>query len=72
MDSLLRLVFDNKEWLFSGVGLVLVSWIGRIIYKRRQATSSQKIHSGSNSVNIQAGHDIKIIRESSQNDAKEK
>ncbi|MDT3705210.1 MAG: hypothetical protein ROZ09_00175 [Thiobacillus sp.] len=62
MDELLKWATDNKiwEWLFSGAGLVLFTWIVRVIRKKRQAASSQEIRSGSNSTNIQAGRDIKI------------
>ena len=65
-------VKNNKEWLFSGIGLAVLLMIGRVIYKGRQSGSDQKICSGSNSTNIQAGHDIKIGAESKQNGREEK
>lgn len=60
MDEVITWVIDNKEWLFSGVGAVVIAWIGRVIYKRKQTAASQKIRSGRNSTNIQAGRDIKL------------
>jgi hypothetical protein len=66
----IKWVVDNKEWLFSGVGIVVVLWIGRAIFKVRQAKSSQKIRSGNNSINMQAGRDIKIKGGLKQENAK--
>ena len=52
-------VIDNKEWLFSGVGIFIVSaLVGLAIRKKTGLKQSQK--SGSNSTNYQAGGDIKI------------
>lgn len=68
MDDLLSWIIRNKEWLFSGVGVVVVAWIGRIIYKGRQAAPTQNIRSGSNSTNIQVGRDVNINNESKRKD----
>lgn len=57
-DAFIHLVLNNKEWLFSGVGVLAISWVGRHFYKQRQTTSSQKILSGNNSTNLQSGRDI--------------
>ena len=72
MDEFIVWVKNNKEWLFSGVGLVIISVIGRIMYKNRQTELSQKIRSGKNSQNIQAGRDVKINVESKRNNVEEK
>ncbi|NTU45044.1 MAG: hypothetical protein HGA99_05920 [Chlorobiaceae bacterium] len=53
-------LLDNKQWLFSGVGLGIVGLIGRLFYNKQQKTSSQTIRSGNNSTNFQAGNDINI------------
>lgn len=50
MDELLKWLVLNKEWVFSGIGVVIVIGIGRVIYKRKQADSSQNIQSGNNSI----------------------
>lgn len=34
MDSLLELLNKNKEWLFSGVGVVALSFIGKLLWDR--------------------------------------
>jgi hypothetical protein len=53
-------VISNKEWLFSGLGLVIVAWVGRLIFKKIHASSTQNIRSGDNSTNVQANRDINI------------
>jgi len=63
-------ILDNKEWLFSGVGIVIIAWVFRLFYKQRQ-TSSQTIKSGDNSTNIQAGRDINMTSKDKGSDAKE-
>ncbi len=55
MHQILDWVVQNKQWLFSGVGIVIVSWLGRLIYRRAQSSSVQTIHSGRNSINVVAG-----------------
>lgn len=53
-------VVDNKQWLFSGVGIVVVAWVLRLILKKRYASSIQTIRSGDTSTNVQAGRDVRI------------
>jgi hypothetical protein len=53
-------VIKSKEWLFSGIGVAVVSWIGVLIFKRTNASSRQTIRSGDNSTNFQAGRDVNI------------
>jgi hypothetical protein len=57
-------VFDwliqNEQWLFSGIGVAVVSWIGALIFKGNNSSSSQTIRSGNNSTNFQAGRDVNI------------
>lgn len=60
LDEVNAWVVDNKEWLFSGVGVMLLAWVGRIILKRVQAEPSQTIRSGEGSTNIQSGRDAII------------
>ncbi len=54
----------NKEWFFSGAGVLLLTWLGTWIFGRKKELG-QSQSSGSNSVNLQAGKDINI---SSKND----
>jgi hypothetical protein len=52
-------ILNNKEWLFSGVGVAaIVSLVGFL--SRRKSASRQKQRSGRNSTNIQAGRDVTI------------
>lgn len=60
MEDLVAWVIDNKDWLFSGAGIAIVAWIGRLIFKKTCASSSQKIRAGDRSVNVQAGRDVNI------------
>ena len=60
MEHFVAWVIDNKEWLFSGFGLVVVAWVGRLIFKKTYASSSQTIRSGDSSTNVQAGRDVRI------------
>lgn len=67
MEEFVHWVFDNKQWLFSGAGLVGIAWVARLIFKRRDASSTQTIRSGDGSTNIQAGRDASIGRKTRTN-----
>lgn len=60
MGAYVAWVIDNKEWLFSGAGLLVVAWMGRLIFKKRCSSSTQTIRSGDNSTNVQVGRDANI------------
>ena len=52
-------IIDNKEWIFSGVGVfVLTLAVG--VFIKKQFSSKQIQNSGSKSTNYQAGSDINI------------
>jgi len=52
-------IIDNKEWIFSGIGIFILSIIAGLFIKRKSfLKQSQK--SGKNSTNYQAGGDINI------------
>lgn len=68
MEAMLAWLVSNKEWLFSGGGVVLVSWVGRILFKRMQDSSTQTIRSGGSSNNVQAGRDVYIGTKNKSND----
>lgn len=71
MEKFVAWVIDNKEWLFSGAGLVVVAWMGRLIFKKRCASSTQTIRSGDSSTNVQAGRDVNIRTKKKGNDVEE-
>lgn len=53
-------IIENKPWLFSGLAVSIpIAIIGWIISRRRNGTVQQQ-KSGSRSVNIQAGGDVRI------------
>lgn len=60
MERFVTWVIANKQWLFSGAGLVIVAWVGRLIFNKRSASSTQTIRSGDSSTNVQAGRDVSI------------
>lgn len=49
---------ENKEWIFSGVGVVIITFILNYFFKEK--IFSQKQKSGKKSNNYQAGKDITI------------
>lgn len=54
-------VIDNKEWLFSGVGIFVITILISIFTSRKRAIK-QTQKSGSNSKNYQSAGDINIGR----------
>lgn len=50
-------LIQNKEWLFSGLGVGLLSIIAGILFKEKSRMSQK---SGKNSKNYQAGANINI------------
>ena len=58
MDNMLNYIAENKQWLFSGLGIVLLGWIIKFIFFRKKPTQVQK--SGKDSISIQAGGDVNI------------
>lgn len=51
-------VIQNKEWLFSGIGVVIITGIIRLVFKNK--IPNQSITSGENSHNYQSGNDLNI------------
>lgn len=52
-------IVENKDWIFSGIGVFIVSLIVGLFAKRYKS-SKQIQMSGSNSTNYQSGRDINI------------
>ena len=53
---MIEYLLDNKEWIFSGVGVAVISWI--IFRNSNNSSMSQK--SGKNSTNVQVGGDFSM------------
>ena len=71
MDTIMTWLINNIEWLFSGIGIVVLVGLGRYFFRRRQKTSSQTIRSGERSFNIQAGRDINLQEKANESNEKE-
>jgi membrane protein implicated in regulation of membrane protease activity len=51
-------LWGNKEWLFSGAGIAVISAVIALVWRRGASRQSQT--SGANSTNIQAGRDVSV------------
>jgi hypothetical protein len=57
MGDIARFVIDNKEWIFSGIGVAAISTLVWL-FRRKRGTSLRQIQkSGDHSFNVQAGRD---------------
>lgn len=52
---MIEYLIANKEWIFSGVGVAVLSWL----LFRKSASSNMNQKGGDNSTNIQVGRDFK-------------
>lgn len=72
MKQAIEWIVDNKEWIFSGIGIVVLSIVAnallRVFYKGKEPFPSQRINSGKNSNNYQAARDIQINNQPKHND----
>ncbi|MCG7947618.1 MAG: hypothetical protein N0C84_14865 [Candidatus Thiodiazotropha taylori] len=59
LDAIIQYVTDNKEWIFSGVGVAIIVAVAGLFF-RKKSDINQTIKSGSSSTNIQAGQDVHI------------
>lgn len=39
IDKVLEWLWDNKEWIFSGIGFTVVSFIARFLFKKRKCNT---------------------------------
>lgn len=55
-------IINNKEWLFSGIGVVVLTGIISLLIKNIKGKQKdyQIINSGDKSTNIQGGKDVKV------------
>lgn len=52
-------IIENKEWIFSGIGVFILGIIINILRKKSNKTT-QRQKSGNNSTNIQIGGNVEI------------
>jgi hypothetical protein len=57
--NLITYVVENKEWIFSGIGVLAISWLLTTLKKSRSSVK-QTINSGARSKNVQTLGDITI------------
>ena len=53
---MLDYLIANYEWIFSGIGVTLISWL---FFRASGTKSRMSQHGGDNSTNIQVGGNIK-------------
>ena len=64
LEWIYELIYDNKEWVFSGVGVAIVTvLVGSLLLNKRRNSPGQNQESGKASVNLQAARDINIQSE---------
>jgi len=68
LEALWAWVVSNKEWLFSGIGVMVFTLIAQVIFKKTNASSTQTIRSGDGSTNVQGGRDVNIGTRKENND----
>jgi hypothetical protein len=58
-SNLASYIINNKEWIFSGIGVSVLVWLYAVI-RRSKPSVKQTIKSGARSHNVQALGDINI------------
>ena len=54
-------IIQNKEWMFSGIGVAIITLIsGLLIKKNASKINQQKIKSGDGSINVQGGEKVEV------------
>lgn len=61
MVNNLKWIMENADWLFSGLGVTILTALGGIFVKKKlDNKNSQTINSGNNSTNIQGGGNVNV------------
>lgn len=61
MDWIIGNIVDNREWIFSGIGVLILSVAARLIFKNKEKKNiNQNIKSGDNSTNVQGGDNTTV------------
>lgn len=71
LEALWAWVNSNKEWLFSGAGAVILTFVVQLLFKKTSASSTQTIRSGDGSTNVQGGRDVNIGTGNKKNDVEQ-
>ncbi len=73
MDRIIDYISSNKEWLFSGIGIVLIliifrpikSWIVRVISKKQTGSSGE--HEERQNIAVNADKDVNFLQKNINN-----
>lgn len=60
MEAIINWLSNNKEWFFSGAGVLILGFILKMIFKDKDRTANQIQKSGKKSINIQSGRDVNV------------
>ncbi len=52
MEQFIYWIIENKEWVFSGIGVILLSFLAKFIFARKQSSNLSPAPIISSSVNI--------------------
>lgn len=58
LNEIIKWIANNKEWLFSGMGIAILAGIIKFLFFRNNPKQVQK--TGNDSISIQAGGDVHI------------
>jgi hypothetical protein len=65
----LKWIIENVKWIFSGIGVAILSILVGLFYKNKANKSiTQSIKSGNNSTNIQGGRNVTMTNEGENNE----
>tara|TARA_A100000171_G_scaffold48530_1_gene56116 strand:- start:1902 stop:2096 length:195 start_codon:yes stop_codon:yes gene_type:complete len=57
----MQYILENKEWIFSGIGVAIVLFFGKVVIGFLTPETNRKSQkSGNNSINIQSDGDVHI------------
>ena len=58
MDWIINLIIDNKEWVFSGIGIPILYGVLKFFFGKRKSAAVVQQRAGNNAVNINASGDV--------------
>lgn len=68
MNQIIEFIDKNKEWIFSGIGVLVVGGIGKFLFSQKEKSDVQKAKSGRNSTIIQTKGDVKYTNQGNRNE----
>jgi hypothetical protein len=68
MNDILNFFANNYHWIFSGIGVAVISTLIWLFRRKRILSNRQFQKSGSHSFIVQVGGDVKIVSNKRQNE----